>query len=71
MKKGIHPVVIEDSVISCDCGASFSIPSIKKGIHIEICSNCSKEYNDSVVKERVTGKIQKFRDRQKKSVLSN
>ena len=44
MKKDIHPKVFEDSNAKCACGATFSIPSTKASLDVEICSSCHPLY---------------------------
>ena len=44
MKKGIHPQIYKDAIITCACGNSFTTISTKKDIAVEICSACHPFY---------------------------
>ena len=39
MKEGIHPKY-EEATVKCACGETFTTGSIKKNLHVEICSKC-------------------------------
>ncbi len=67
MKKNVHPPYYEDSVTRCACGAVFRIPSTKKEMKIEICSNCHPFYSGKEKIVDVTGQVEKFKKRMAKA----
>jgi large subunit ribosomal protein L31 len=46
MKEGIHPKYQEVEVV-CACGNKFTTGSTKKGIKVEVCSQCHPFYTGS------------------------
>ena len=44
MKKAIHPVYHSDAKATCVCGASFTVGSTQKDMHLDICSQCHPFY---------------------------
>ncbi len=67
MKKDIHPQYFKNSVTRCACGAVFNIPSTKKEMQIEICSNCHPFYSGKSKIVDVTGQVEKFKKRMAKA----
>ena len=43
MKKGIHPEM-KDCVVTCACGETFTVKSVKSEIPVEVCSKCHPFY---------------------------
>jgi len=60
MKKGIHPQVYNDAVVTCACGNSFTTMSTKKDIQVEICSACHPFYTGQKRYIDTEGQIDKF-----------
>lgn len=60
MKKGIHPQIYSDAVITCACGNSFTTMSTKKDIQVEICSACHPFYTGQKRYIDTEGQIDKF-----------
>lgn len=60
MKKGIHPQIYSDAVITCACGNSFTTISTKKDIQVEICSACHPFYTGQKRYIDTEGQIDKF-----------
>ncbi len=59
MKKDIHPQY-EKTKVECACGKAFETMSTKKGLEVEICSNCHPFYTG---KEKIVdkmGRVEKF-----------
>ena len=67
MKKDIHPKYYKDSVTHCACGASFNIPSTKKEMNIEICSQCHPFYTGKSKIVDKAGQVEKFKKRAEKT----
>jgi len=61
MKADIHPQVFKDAKATCtSCKAVFTIPSTKKDIQIEICSNCHPVYTGKYRGVRSSGRVERF-----------
>jgi len=60
MKKGIHPQVYTDAVVTCACGNSFVTISTKKDIQVEICSACHPFFTGKKRYIDTEGQIDKF-----------
>lgn len=65
MKKDIHPTYYPDAKITCACGASFTVGSTEKEIHVEICSMCHPYYTGKEKLLDTAGRVDKFRQRVK------
>ena len=59
MKKGIHPEYVECRV-TCGCGNAFVTRSVKKELHVEICSVCHPFYTGKQKFVDTAGRIEKF-----------
>ena len=64
MKSDIHPAY-QDTKVTCACGASFTVGSTKKDIHIEICSTCHPFYSGTEKTLDSAGRVEKFKARAK------
>lgn len=60
MKKGIHPQLYYNAVITCACGNTFTTISTKKDIQVEICSACHPFYTGQKRYIDTEGQIDKF-----------
>jgi len=67
MKKGIHPKVNNECVVTCACGNTFTTGSTKQELHVEICANCHPFYTGKQNLLDVAGTIEKFKKRGTKS----
>lgn len=65
MKKEIHPVY-HDCIVTCSCGNTFQTKSVKKELHVEICSNCHPFYTGKQKLVDTGGMIDRFQRRMKK-----
>lgn len=67
MNKDIHPEYNEIKV-TCSCGNSFTTRStMKKDLHLEICSACHPFYTGKQKLVDTAGRVEKFRDKYKKA----
>ena len=66
MKNKIHPNYFKTKV-QCVCGQIYEVFSTEKEINVEICRNCSPIFTGTEEKRIVTGQIEKFKRRYKKS----
>jgi len=62
VKKGIHPKLI-DSTIVCACGNTVHTRSTKEKIHVEICSKCHPFYTGKQKLVDSAGRVDRFRKR--------
>lgn len=67
MREKIHPEYHKDAVQECSCGAIFHIPSTKKNMKLETCSNCHPFYTGRAESGQTAGQIEKFRKRMEKA----
>lgn len=59
MKKDIHPEFVK-SVVTCACGNTFEVKSVKPELHVEVCSNCHPFYTGEQGQTSRTGRVDKF-----------
>jgi len=67
MKKNLHPQYFEKAEAVCVCGAKFYVGSTKEKIEMEICSQCHPFYTGQEKIIDTAGRVQKFKERLKKS----
>lgn len=61
MKSGIHPEYNELTV-TCSCGNTFKTRStLKKDLHIDVCSACHPFYTGKQKLMDTAGRVDKFR----------
>jgi large subunit ribosomal protein L31 len=65
MKKDIHPAY-ETTKIACHCGAEFEVGSTRKGITVEICSQCHPFFTGKQKLIDTAGRIERFRKKYEK-----
>ena len=63
MKKDTHPTYFDKAVVTCACGAAYTIGSTKEAISIEICSNCHPFYTGQDKVMDATGRVDRFKKR--------
>lgn len=66
MKKEIHPNY-QVSKVTCACGNTFETRSVKKEIHVEICSNCHPFFTGKQKLMDTAGRIEKFKKKYARS----
>lgn len=60
MKTGIHPEYAEIQV-TCSCGSTFNTRStMKKPLHVEVCSLCHPFYTGKQKIVDTAGRVEKF-----------
>lgn len=69
MKKDIHPIYHEDVKVTCACGNSFVTGSTVKSIQIEVCSACHPFFTGKSKLLDAAGRVDKFKERLKKTEL--
>ena len=63
MKKDTHPTYFDKAVVTCACGATYTVGSTKETISIEICSNCHPFYTGQDKVMDATGRVDRFKKR--------
>ena len=61
MKKDIHGQYFYDAVITCACGAKYTVGSSEKEINIEICSACHPFYTGQDKVLDTAGRVDRFK----------
>ena len=61
MKKDIHGQYFYDAVITCACGAKYTVGSSEKEINIEICSACQPFYTGQDKVLDTAGRVDRFK----------
>jgi large subunit ribosomal protein L31 len=60
MKNGIHPDY-EEIQVTCSCGNTFTTRStMKKALHVEVCSSCHPFYTGKQKIVDTAGRVEKF-----------
>lgn len=59
MKKNIHPEV-QDCVVTCACGETFTVKSVKPSMQVEVCSKCHPFYTGKQARASRAGRVDKF-----------
>ena len=60
MKEGIHPGY-EEIQVTCSCGNVFTTRStMKKALHVEVCSSCHPFYTGKQKIVDTAGRVEKF-----------
>lgn len=60
MKKDLHPEYYEDAVVTCACGESFTVGSIKPELRVDICSACHPFFTGAQRRTEAGGRIERF-----------
>jgi len=62
MKENIHPAYGECTVI-CACGNTFKTGSVKKEMHVDICSACHPFFTGKQKLVDTGGRVDRFKKR--------
>ena len=65
MKEKIHPQYGDCKVV-CACGNTFTTGSVKKELHVDICSKCHPFFTGKQRDMSARGRIEKFNKRYNK-----
>jgi large subunit ribosomal protein L31 len=65
MKEKIHPQYGECKVV-CACGNTFTTGSVRKELHVDICSKCHPFFTGKQRDMSARGRIEKFNKRYNK-----
>jgi large subunit ribosomal protein L31 len=61
MKKDIHGEYFDDAVMTCACGAKYTVGSTQKEINVEICSACHPFYTGQDKVLDTAGRVDRFK----------
>jgi len=67
MKADIHPVWYEEAKVTCACGNSFVVGATVDQISVDVCYNCHPFYTGKMKYVDTAGRVDAFRERQKKA----
>lgn len=62
MKEGIHPKY-DTATIKCACGASYTVGSTAKSVHVGICAACHPFFTGKQKYLDTAGRVEKFKKR--------
>ncbi len=62
MKTGIHPKYY-DCTVTCACGNSFTVGSVKQQIAVEICSKCHPFFTGEMRFVDTLGRVERFQQK--------
>jgi len=62
MKAEIHPQYGE-ATVTCACGETFTTGSVKKELHVEICSKCHPFFTGKQKLVDTGGRVERFQKR--------
>jgi large subunit ribosomal protein L31 len=60
VKKGIHPHYVK-AKITCACGATYEVSSVKEEMKVEICSNCHPFFTGKQKFVDTGGRVERFK----------
>jgi large subunit ribosomal protein L31 len=60
MKKDIHPKYVK-ARITCACGATYEVSSVKEELKVEICSNCHPFFTGKQKFVDTGGRVERFK----------
>ena len=60
LKKDIHPKYVK-AKITCACGSTYEVGSIKKELKVEICSNCHPFFTGKQKFVDTGGRVERFK----------
>jgi len=65
MKDKIHPKYYDNAKVTCLCGNTFTIGSIKPEIRVEVCGKCHPFYTGEQRIVDSLGRVERFKKRYK------
>ena len=67
MKADIHPTYHAKAKVTCACGNSFTVGSVKEKLEASICSECHPFYTGTEKIVDTRGRVDRFKTRLAKS----
>lgn len=68
MKNGIHPSYYPQAQVRCACGHTWTTGSTAANLEVEICSRCHPFYSGKEKILDASGRVDKFKRRQEKTL---
>lgn len=62
-KAGIHPTYHNQAVVSCSCGATYTVGSTKDSLKVDICRECHPFYSGNQKLIDTAGRVDRFREK--------
>lgn len=66
MKDGLHPTYYAQALVTCACGAKYTMGSTRKEAKIAICANCHPFFTGKQKFVDTEGRVERFQRRYKK-----
>ncbi len=67
MKTGIHPE-LKIATVTCACGNTFQVLSVREKISVEVCSQCHPFFTGRRTIVDTTGRVERFMQRAARAV---
>lgn len=64
MKSTIHPNWHHDCTVTCSCGNTFTIGSVRDSLQVDICDKCHPFFTGEIKFVDRQGRVEKFRKQQ-------
>lgn len=64
MKSSIHPNWYHNCTVTCSCGNTFSVGSVKESLQVDICDKCHPFFTGEMKFVDRQGRVDKFRKQQ-------
>ena len=61
MKKDIHPIMEDVTIVCTTCHKKFKTQSTEKEIRVDTCSNCHSFYTNKLNLDKAKGRVEKLR----------
>lgn len=71
MKTSIHPQWYDDCLVTCACGATFTVGSTKKSINLDICSKCHPFFTGEMKFVDTLGRVERFQKKQEAAKITS
>lgn len=66
MKSSIHPK-LHEATLTCACGETFTILSVRENLKVELCSKCHPFYTGKKKIVDTAGRVERFEARAAKA----
>lgn len=67
MQKELHPVYHAEALVTCACGAKYTVGSTLERISVEICAACHPFFTGQEKVMDTAGRVEKFKTRRAKA----
>lgn len=63
MNEKIHPKYYHDCKVTCGCGATYTMGSVRPELKVDICSSCHPFFTGKLKYIDTAGRIEKFKSK--------